>query len=394
MSINPQDKEVLSAAREKLLEEVDSFLSGQKYIAAVLTLEDIIGISNKIGDLEGVNEHYQKIAESIERFRSIDDDIEILGSDESLKDMIKQERSTAITAAQQAAKDQRIREAIQSYERAIEFSLKLSDKKNIWKLSKIVSLLKNKLPSRELVPPSPSTGSQVQTLQKERASTLSTPQLTTSTPDIVAPVVQPTPPAPPPIAPVPQITPPIPQPTPPAPPPIAPVPQITPPIPQPISPVPQPSIPIPSIQTSQSTPTKPISTVEEAASILGAQATEEESDDSFLDNIVDDLQKQPQIEPHPTSGLPVEKKVPFIPKITEPEPPVAPSGQAIPFAQAPVEQQGMTTGTKELIINEVDDKKIRKKMMLAEKVALKKLQDAEKQFEKVAKKTRSRKKKN
>ena len=373
MTINPQDQEVLSAAREKLLEDVASRLNGQKYIDAVLMLEDIIGISKKVGDLEKITEYHQKIAECIERFKSIQDDIEILKTDESLRAMIKDERSQAVSAAQQAAKNNRIEEAIESYARAIEFSLKLGDKKNIWKLSKSISVLKNKIPSQVETPLSLPVESHVADLQQKVQATPAFSSPAASTPQIFAPTEQP---ASQPTAPVPQITPPTPQP-------IPPVPQITPPTPQPIPPVPQ-------IQMNQPAPTIPITSVEEAASVLGAEAPEEESGDSFFDDLVEDLKKQPQVETTPVFGKTLEKEAPFIPGLSEQSQPETTAETSIPFVQAPIEQQTPEAEPsvlqKELVIDEVEDKKIRRKMMLAEKTALKKLQEAEKKFTKVVKK--------
>jgi len=359
MTINPQDQEVLSAAREKLLEDVASRLNGQKYIDAVLIIEDIIGISKKVGDLEKITEYHQKIAECIERFKSIQDDIEILKMDESLRAMIEEERSKAVSAAQQAAKDNRIEEAIESYARAIEFSLKLSDKKNIWKFSKSISVLKDKIPSQVETPFSLPVESHVADLQQKVQAIPAFSSPATSTPQIFAPTEQPAP-----------------QPT-------APVPQITPPVPQPIPPVPQ-------IQINQPAPTIPITSVEEAVSVLGAEAPEEESSDSFFDDLVEDLKKQPQVETTPIFGKKFEKEAPFISGLSEQSQPETTAETSIPFVQAPVEQQTLEAEPsilqKELVIDEVEDKKIRRKLMLAERAALKKLEDAEKKFTKVVKK--------
>ena len=151
MTITPPDKARLTTERNELLKNFNNLLNGKKYLEGVLLLEDVITISKTLGEPERLNDYYQKISECIERFKSINDDINILEADESLRSQMLKERRDLILAAQHAAKNQEIQKAIKLYRRAVEFSLKLKDKKIIWKLSKSITLLEQKFSAEDQI---------------------------------------------------------------------------------------------------------------------------------------------------------------------------------------------------------------------------------------------------
>ncbi|NVM28980.1 MAG: hypothetical protein HWN65_09050 [Candidatus Helarchaeota archaeon] len=371
MTVPSQDNEVLATVRENLLKDLEPLMIGQKFIEAVLILEDIIGISQKIGDLGMVEIYYQRVSECIDKYKSIHDDIEILQADSNLRNEIVKERDELITAAQQAATNQQYAGALNLYHKAIEFSVKLNEKKVIWKLSKSITLLENKIKDSGSVVPA------VDALETTASPAIASPKPAAS-PFFKAPEAAPASlkahkPAASPFFKAPEAS----------------IPQIV---------APQPAAPMPKFEAPQPAPVATVSTVEEAAAVLGVEESADESDESFLDSIVEDLKVQPQVGAKAASPQAAKKEVPFIAGTIGKKEPVIPVEIDVPFFQAPVEPQksGIGVAPEEpglKDIHETADKRTRKKLKLAEKIALKKLQEAEKQFGKQSKKEEKEKEK-
>ncbi|MHA1321758.1 MAG: hypothetical protein ACTSRL_03090 [Candidatus Helarchaeota archaeon] len=347
--------------------------------------------------------------------------MEILETDETLRTEILKERENLLNEAQQASQNQQYGEAIKLFQRALEFSLKLKEKKEIWKISKKITLLEDKMKAagqpiplidlnipkieiseeeRESKPPlelkkSPkpigitTTSTEIETITPKL--TLQTTNLGTPTPQLQSkPLITTTP-----------INPPS-------------EPDIVVPIPQIKATQPELNPPIPQIQTESTFSQKREpdevddsfldSLVADLHSkpkqlaptpILPSEEAEELEDDKFLDTIVADLKKEKEVQPPIESTVkplfPASEESLISPKDTT----LQAEKKPIPFLQEPIELQETevpgAAESKVKDIHEIADKKLKKKLALAEKVAMKKLAEAEKQFAKQLKKEEKKK---
>ncbi|HUY00363.1 MAG TPA: hypothetical protein VMV49_12455 [Candidatus Deferrimicrobium sp.] len=148
MSITPDDRVRLFAERNNLLKKVNDLLKQQNYIDAALLLEDAIVLSNIIGEEELGNEYFQKILECIEKIESIED---TLSADQQLKSDFLKEKLDLTASAQKAAQNQEFQKAIDLYRKAVTINLQLKDKTSIWKLSKTISILAQKISPAQML---------------------------------------------------------------------------------------------------------------------------------------------------------------------------------------------------------------------------------------------------
>jgi hypothetical protein len=151
MTITPEEKSKIFKARNDLLIKVNEALHQQYYLDAVLLLEDAIVMSNKIGESERVTEYNQKKSECIEKIFSLfaaDDQPE---SDLEEKSSLQEEREKLIHSAQESVQNRRFQDAVNEYRNAMEISIKLKDKMAIWKITKSISILGEKITPSELL---------------------------------------------------------------------------------------------------------------------------------------------------------------------------------------------------------------------------------------------------
>lgn len=397
MSVSSEEQADLMTERKNILRRVMDCLTGQQYLEAVMLLEDAIIITRKLG--ENLEEYYQKIVDCIDRFKSIQDDVDIIAVDDELRVEIQKERDNLIKLAQEAAQSTRTQEAVGIYRRALEFSLKLRDKKNIWKLSKNVSLLENNLRSTgQLASFSEINISsiQVEALPQQIDAQIEAPA---SSIQVEPPVIETQ------IHSIQSVSPAIE-------------------IPRPTIDPKLPSIKITdtSDTSSSSTVAAPIKSIEAAMATLGVEEEDNESDEDFLDAIVQDLKKQPTIDSGEVSDLPIDdmiaSSVPsdsseskmsaestvedstFLISAPSTSSPMTSKKEKVSFFIPALEEKESIEEEEEeeedadedvKNIFETEDKKLLKKLKLAEKIAQKKLEEAEKKFKKELKKEEKQK---
>jgi len=147
----PEEKSQIFKARNDLLKKVNEKLHEQYYLDAVLLLEDAIVMSNKIGEIERVKEYNQKLTECIEKVFSIVGTEDQFESDIEEKSSLQEEREKLIHSAQESVHNRQFQDAINGYREAMEISIKLKDKMAIWKLTKNISVLGEKMTPSELL---------------------------------------------------------------------------------------------------------------------------------------------------------------------------------------------------------------------------------------------------
>ncbi len=149
--VTPELKTQLFMKRNEIIKEFNELLKKRKYLEASLVLEEAITISKQLGDFENANLYSRKIEQCIAKIKEIAEDIQIIKSEPELKEEFLKERARLIEKAQNAAQNQQIQEACEYYRKAAEISLKLEDKKSVWKLSKTILLLEEKT-KKEILP--------------------------------------------------------------------------------------------------------------------------------------------------------------------------------------------------------------------------------------------------
>ncbi len=442
MTLTPGERAELSATREKVLENFNDLLTRRKYLEASLILEDAVGISKMLGEMDKVDEYNTQIEMCIAKLKDISEEIHVIRADPDLREAFIEERSNIIAQAQKAAENNQHQESCELYRNAVEISLKLEDKKSVWKLSKTITLIEQNIQET------------TQALTETQA--VGTPRIETKTPTQTIPEVkppEPSMPAPTEIVPsVPEIKPP----TQPAPFIKAPLP-VVPEIKAPMPPAPAIQAPLPEVAKSAPkssgiddlVPTAPVSsgiedlvpTAPASSGIEDLVPTTSESlgiddlvpkteaavpESSGIDDLIPQISEVEPITPSsaPTIGPPKAGQTPSKVEIGPPKAGQSPlkaeigapkAGQSsttgepsqeepifhlpkeapkasmpakkekvIPFFTAQVEEE--STGELFTEVKPEMDKKTKKKWELAEKIALKKLEQAEKDFEKKAKK--------
>ncbi|MFX1296409.1 MAG: hypothetical protein ACFFD2_16340 [Promethearchaeota archaeon] len=187
MTLTTEEKNKLYTRRNETLKRFNELLKKRRYLEASLAMEESIGISKALGEIELVEEYIQRIGQCIARIKEISEDIRLIKSDPKLKGAFQDEQRKLIVNAQEATKDLQLQDAYNLYQRALEISLKLGDKKAVWKLSKTITLLEEKIiPS--IQPDSPIFTISIPTEIESSTLTSSTPPqiesstLTSSTP--------------------------------------------------------------------------------------------------------------------------------------------------------------------------------------------------------------------
>jgi hypothetical protein len=148
MTLPPDVKAQIFAARNDLLKQINEALHNRQYLDAVLLLEEAILYSNRIGENQRADEYNQKMAECIEKIFSIDDQSDL---DPGITADLKNEVERLTRSAHELVQKQQVQDAINDYRNAIEISIKLKDKMAIWKLTKSITILGENLSPSELL---------------------------------------------------------------------------------------------------------------------------------------------------------------------------------------------------------------------------------------------------
>ncbi len=409
MTTNPEEQATLIAEKNKILKYVNELVGRRRYLEAIAQIERLIAICRNLGEDSLADQYQMKIQEYRQKQKSIDEDIQVLRTDEELRQQIMDEQEINIQEAQQFSRNGQYQEALKSLQNAIEFALKLEDKTNIWKLSKKISLLEEKLESLGLESPSIS-------IPEQKASEY---DYEIGPPETIAPPASSKTPTPQTIQPSPTIESAVPQ--------IVPPPTIKP-AAVPIAP------PAPPITPSQPSVEVPVHKIEITPSIFRSQEVKDESTDSFLDDIVGDLEEkaedkavdsfldsivgdlddhstkkpaeivqnapisnvgvQPEVKAQVSTSPPSETQIPFFSGTIEKKETESSAKDSIAFFQAPLEEEPELEEEDESPdIFETADKKTLRKLKLAERIAQKKLEEAEKQFEKQVKRVEKQREK-
>ncbi|MHA1276661.1 MAG: hypothetical protein ACTSQI_14055 [Candidatus Helarchaeota archaeon] len=411
MALSPSERAQLSATREEILENFNNLLTRRKYLEASLILEDAIGVSKLLGEVDKVAEYYAQIEQCITKLKEISEEIHLVRADPDLKAAFTRERERIVSQAQTAIDNKQYQEACELYRNAVEISLKLDDKKAVWKLSKTILLIEEKI--RKISPAVMKPTANISPLPTIKAPSISLPENEPqkSQPGIVQPSIPSSPEIKAPIPPVPTT--------------------------QPLqAPIHEIEIPTPSIPSIQAPPpplqNDPLTSTEAFGiddlvpqSPIEAQSPPEISGiDDLVPEIptvgepivdafeIDDLiPKPPIVDETGTTNLGIDDLIPTVPEVQpkevseqkiieeaqpetgtekilfhltkKPAPTPQPNKKDLPFFKPKVdesEKELFTEPTPEL------DKKTKKKWELAEKIAQKKLEQAEKEFEKKLKK--------
>ena len=148
MVISSTEKTKIFNERNNLLRKANEFLKQQNFLDAAIALEDAMVLSTLLGETERASGYFEKLGECLGKIDVIDRDLEM---DSDFKADFLKEKRGLINLAQEAAQTESFREAISHYRKAIVIAIQLKDKISVWKLSKKIVLLAQKLPPTEII---------------------------------------------------------------------------------------------------------------------------------------------------------------------------------------------------------------------------------------------------
>jgi len=151
MNITSEEKAQIFKARNDILKRANAAIQQKYYLDAVLLLEDAIVMSNKIGETERAKEYNQKMTECVEKLFSLFATENEAESDIEEQSILREERDKLIHLAQESMQNRQFQEARNNFRNAMEISIKLKDKMAIWKTTKSISILGEKMTPSELL---------------------------------------------------------------------------------------------------------------------------------------------------------------------------------------------------------------------------------------------------